>query len=293
MSETCEELRRRQKWMQAVVTHPGGIFAGLTADAARRSIDVAPDDLERTLTRSRKLSALQRLAIYGRGYHLRLLECFQAEYPCLRNALGDELFNQFVADYLQCHPPTSYTLQKLAAEFPGHLAATRPNADAPVESREIWPDFIVELASLEREFMEVYDGEGVENRSTVTARHISEIDSSQLPTLRFVLSPCVRLLRFRFPVVRYFRSFRHGEHAEFPELQESFLVITRQDFVVRFHEQTTTAFRLLSSLQANRTVSEATLEATGAQLEKAPDATRKIRERLQRFADVGIFLRIA
>src|SRR6516162_5491651 len=122
------DLDRLQRWLQSVITHPGGVAAGVASDEARRLIDVAPADAGRVVTRSRALTALERLEIYHRAYHARLLECLREEFPVLEHALGRDVFDQFALGYLQKYPSHSYTLNQLGTCFPQFLAESRPPA---------------------------------------------------------------------------------------------------------------------------------------------------------------------
>ncbi len=129
MSESRHTLDELQRWMQAVVTHPRGVAAGIESDQAREQIALVSDQAERVITRSKALSPLERLNIYNQAYFARLLECLRHEYSVLAAALGEELFDAFAVGFLESHPSTSYTLELLGmADFPEHLAATRASA---------------------------------------------------------------------------------------------------------------------------------------------------------------------
>ncbi|HKY04448.1 MAG TPA: DNA-binding domain-containing protein, partial [Blastocatellia bacterium] len=104
---TDSRLRELQQWMQAVITNQDRTSAHLLASEA---------------VRTDGLAAAERLAIYSRSYQVRLLQCFQAIFPALRHALGDDIFARFVCDFLSYHPPTSYSLNQIADAFPQHLS---------------------------------------------------------------------------------------------------------------------------------------------------------------------------
>lgn len=70
----ASQLDRIERWMQAVVMHPGGAAQGLATVKARAYLPQAARDLESVVTRSKQLSALARLGIYAEMYYLRLLE---------------------------------------------------------------------------------------------------------------------------------------------------------------------------------------------------------------------------
>ena len=60
-----EELGRLQRWLQAVITHPDGVGAGITSSAASKFLVVAHNDVERIILPSSQMSSLERLQIYA------------------------------------------------------------------------------------------------------------------------------------------------------------------------------------------------------------------------------------
>jgi hypothetical protein len=258
MNDKTSELSRIERWMQTVIMHPGGIHQGIASENARRHIDVRPDQVESIVTRSSALAAGDRLAIYSRAYRARLLDCLRAEFPVLLHALGTELFDQFAFDYLERHPSRSYTLARLGERFPGYLADTRPDRDAPTDSRESWPDFIIDLATLEREFSEVFDGPGVEGQPVVTESEVSELlNSAGWPEATLVTVPCLRLLTFRYPVNNYFVAARRNENPELPGPALTLLAVTRRDYTVYLYELQREQYELLSALIAGESLERA------------------------------------
>lgn len=232
-------LRARQQWFQAVITHPQGVRAGMASEAARRHVGTT--DPEAVVTRSQALPAARRLAIYAHAYEARLLECFRAEYPGLRHALGDEVFTGFVADFLAAYPPRSYTLHDLADRFPAHLAATAPPG-------EEWPGFVVDLATLERTFVEVFDGpgrEGQPDHRPAVARALAAGDWSAVRP-----APDLRVLALRFPVGAYLADVRRGGEPALPAAAASFVAVHRQDYTVRLHELDREGHELLTAALA-------------------------------------------
>ena len=154
------DLGRLERWLREVITHANGPAAGAACASARRQLEVPPDQLQLVIAPSSRLSAAQRLALYQRSYHARLLEAIRAPYPGLRHMLGSELFDDFALEYIHARPSRSYTLRTLAARLPDYLAATRPDAGADAES---WVDLMIDLARLEVVVAEVYDGHGAED----------------------------------------------------------------------------------------------------------------------------------
>jgi hypothetical protein len=290
MSDKTLDLSRVEQWMQTVIMHPEGIQKGIASEDARQHIDVRPDEIENVVTRSKALTAADRLAIYSRAYHARLLECLRAEFPVLLHALGTELFDQFAFDYLEMHPSQTYTLARLGERFPGYLADTRPDRDAPQDSRESWPDFIIDLATLEREFSEVFDGPGVEGQPLVAESQVSELlESARWPEARLVTVPCLRLLTFRYPVNGYFVAARRNENPDLPEPALTFLAVTRRDYSVFLYELSREQYELLSALIAGESVAQAINRAAAATGGDRDALAANLHEWLNSWAAVGFF----
>jgi hypothetical protein len=246
-----------QRWMQAVIMHPDGVDAGLASDAARRHLDVAPRDIEHVISRSQAQTSVERLSIYANAYYARLLECLGEEFPVLRQTLGDETFNGFAFDYLQSYPSQSYTLGKLGENFTRYLAETRPAEDESSDVPTNWPEFLIDLATLEWTFSQVFDGPGVEHETLPTSEQLQAIDAQQWPGARLEVVPCLKLLALQFPVNAYYTAIRRSESPSIPDPAPSWVAITRREFIVRRHELNQRQFELLSALAAGETVGTA------------------------------------
>jgi hypothetical protein len=251
------ELGRIQRMMQAAVTRPAGDGLGAGRGPGRGGRGAGIEMLEGVVAPSSTLSGPERLAIYHKSYHARLLQCFQAMFPALLQALGEDLFNRFALDYLQAHPPRSYTLSRLGDDFPAHLAETRPDAGAAPAERESWPDFIINLAELELAFMKVYDGPGVEGRQLLSGRHVLALPTDSLLDARPALVPCLRLFAFRYPVSAYLLAARRGERPALPSPKDNFAVVTRRDYRVVIYEVSRGEHALLHDLDGRRTLGQA------------------------------------
>jgi hypothetical protein len=258
------DLETLQRWMQTVLMHPDG---PLSDEAA----------VERLLTPSRRLTAAERLAVYHNAYHMRLLECLREEFPILRQTLGEETFDAFAYGYLHNYPSRSYTLTQLGARFASFLADT-----CPVDAGR-WEEFLIDLATLEWTFSEVFDGPGIEGQplfdpATITAEYWLQT--------RLTLAPCLRLLRLRSPVQEYYAALRSGEEPLPPESADTFLAVTRHDYIVRHYPLHPAEFALLHALAAGRTVAAA-LEEAAPRLANDANAATLLGSWFQRWAANG------
>lgn len=279
-------LERVQRWMQAVVTHPEGVGAGVLSDDARRSIDVEPSTVESIVKPSSTLTSAERLAIYSHAYHARLLQCFRETFPALLFALGEELFGRFALDYLKSHTPRSYTLDNLADAFTQHLSETRPDAG----ERETWVDFIIELATLEHAFAKVYDGPGLEGRKTPRAEEIQARGKKRFMELCPAHAPSLRLFAFSHPVHTYMLAARGGERPDVPGPTETFVAMNRRDYSVFIYELNATQYSFLEALDGRRSIGEALDKAAPHGRRKARVTT--VREWIREWAGRGFFEKV-
>jgi putative DNA-binding protein len=257
--DSCS-LSQLQRWMQSVIKHPAGIEAGANSESAHTALGGAVDELDDVICRSQRLSSVDRLRVYGNAYFARLLECLRAEFPAMVKALGEEAFDGLAFGYLLEHPSQSYTLSRLAAALPGHLARTRPAREADDDANSPdFADFLIDLAILERTYSEVFDGPGPEQSHPLKPSDLEGLSVEQFAESRLVLHDCVRLLSLRFPVHEYATAIRHGEEADFPEGRPTSLVVTRRDYIVRRFEVSPSQFELLAALQRGSSVGEALL----------------------------------
>ena len=237
-------LDRIQKWMQASVMHPEGVVEGMRSPEARAAIDAGA--AEEVVTRSKALTAAERLAIYGNAYYARLLECMREEYPATAHALGAETFDAFAAAYLQHYPSRSYTLCRLGANFPRFLAESRPPREEG-EPEVSWPEFLADLAAFEWAFSEVFDGPGAEGKEMLDEAKVRAVPPERWPEARLSPVPCLRLIAFRFPVQDYYAQVREEKEPSVPPPAETYLALTRRHFVVHPCTLSAPEYRLLSA----------------------------------------------
>jgi len=253
-----------QRWFQAVVTHPEGVRCGAASPEAQELIRLNRGELEAVVRRSRNLTAAERLSIYANAYYARLLECLGACFPVLKRALGDEVFDSFAFEYLQRYPSRSYTLDRLGENFARFLDETRPEREtAGVD----WPDFLVDLATLEWTIAKVFDGPGVEGQPLLTPEALQSFPAERFAETRLTPVVCLRLLFFRYPVNAYFtvaRQAEEGEEIPIPEPADERVAILRRDFIVRRYPLNAAQYVLLERIHAGATVGEAITSAAAA-----------------------------
>lgn len=209
MSGAPAALESVQQWMHEALAFP------------RR---VERDAVDRLFAASPSLTAADGLAIYQRGYFLRIAACMREQFPALCHALGAPLFDDFVADYIRERPPASHTLYDLGRRFPAFLEESRPDRDLPPGKHETWIDFMVDLARFERAVFAMFDAPGHEGRAFA---------DPATPDGRLRLQPCFALDAYRFPVHLYYHAVRQNQPAPLPPARTSFAALVRTDYVTR------------------------------------------------------------
>lgn len=238
--------------MLSVITHPDGVAVGAGSEEAQRWIPGDRDEVDRVVTRSKAMTAMERLAIYGNSYYARLIECIGDVYPVLKRTLGDEIFDGFAFGYLQDYPSQTYTLNLLGDRFVEYLQKSRPEEDGG------WADFLIDLAQLEWEIYEIFDGPGVEKEPPFEFPLLEEANDPL--ALKIEMPPCFRLLEFSFPVNQHYTAVRQTEgelELPLPEANPHFVALSRRDFIVRRYPLSRGQFVLLQALRNGQTLGEA------------------------------------
>ncbi|HZF16528.1 MAG TPA: DNA-binding domain-containing protein [Steroidobacteraceae bacterium] len=230
-------LDRLERWMQAVVMHPGGAASGISAAGARGLLPEAVRDLETVVTRSKQLTALDRLGIYAEMYSVRLVEVLTAEYPTTRGILGNEAFERGCRAFIARHPSTERTLQALSAGFPQflkrHLQGRR-NARLAVD-----------VARIERAMEEVFDAQRAEPLAFEVLR---KIPPDRWGVLRLKLTPALRLLKLECDADGYMTAVRSRRSRPATRARPSFVIVYRHNFRAWRLPVSREQFRLLEAL---------------------------------------------
>jgi hypothetical protein len=231
------QLDRLERWLQAVVMHPQGAERGLMAPGARGLMPNAARDLEAVVTRSQRLTALDRLGIYAEMYYLRLVEVLTAEYPTTRTVLGADRFDQACRAFIARHPSTQRTLQSLSVDFPKFLKRYlrgRKNARLAVD-----------VARVERAMEEVFDAPRVEPLGFVT---LKKIPPGRWGDVRLTLTPALRLLALDCPADAHMTAIRSRRRVRAPGARPSFVIVYRHNLRAWRMTVTREQFQLLELL---------------------------------------------
>jgi Putative DNA-binding domain len=223
-----------QKWMQAVVVHPGTTAAALRSPAARRLLPAR--GIQTVLLPSPTLSPAERIAVYQEMYPLRMYDALAADYPGLEHFLG-ERFRDFVVAYTAAYPSRGYTLNRLGDKVPSFLANQRRFFPRP---------FLVDLARLELALTEAFDEREAQ---PLDAPAFEAIPQSKLAKSRLVPVPSLRLLKLDWNASAYLDSVRDENHNHpKPRREASCVVAFRRKYAIYRMPVSGAAFRVLKDI---------------------------------------------
>ena len=265
MSGDATTLELVQRWMH---------------DALIRPDEEAGEMAGRLLAPSPRLSPAAGLAIYQRGYFLRIASCMREQFPALCHALGEALFDDFVADYIRECPPESHTLYDLGRRFPPYLAYNRPDRD--LDERESWIDFMIDLADFERQVFAMFDAPGHEG---LPFADLTTADA------RLRLQPCFALGAYRFPVASYYHAVRQQQQPGLPPADRQYVALVRTDYVTRTIPLNVAEHHFLQAMADGADV-DAALAAVARHFALPPDGVREnwTHSARPRWIDGGLFV---
>ncbi len=265
-------MRQEQIWFaRAIMTPEAGQAAASEVEA------------NGVLTAGPRLHAIDRLEIYRRSYHARLLECLADDYPVLAHALGGAQFEDLCRGFIERHPSEGPNLNFFGRGFEKFCL---DEATPPFPLRR----FSADLAKLEWAIVEVIHAPSSE---PLTIEGLREVPIDAWASARLVHNSAFRLLSFENPVNAYFQAFRDGKNPEVPGAHRSATVVYRSGATVWRMDLTGPMFEVLSALVAGETlgVSLSRAESTFDDVE-ASQAADRVAYWFREWVASGLFVRV-
>jgi hypothetical protein len=168
-----------------------------------------------------KVSANERMEIYGDAYRWRLVEALESNYPMLANYLGDDEFSGLALEYIDAHPSTYRSVRWFGDRFAEFIAEHYSENT-----------LIIEFAELEWVFSLVFDAP---DAAILSMHDFSKIEADKWPTLCLKMHPSVHRLDFQWNVVEIWESLMNEAECPEPNMHESTQawIFWRKDFILR------------------------------------------------------------
>lgn len=125
-------------------------------------------------------SAAERFKVYTDAYRLRLIEALGADFPALKNCLGDEGFYALGRAYTDASPSNQFSVRWFGRHLSQFLAKTMPYSEQPG---------LKELAIFEWALSEAFDAA---ESNLVDYLQLAEIDPVYWPSLKLHFHPSLR-----------------------------------------------------------------------------------------------------
>jgi hypothetical protein len=269
------DLRTSQRWLLDVVAHPDGVPAGLEAAA----VHLGTTHPRTLIAPGPHLSPEDQLHVYAYMYFERQLEVLDHELPTTRFLLGPDPFRALVRAYLQVHPSTHPSLDRLGHAFADFLAG-QPD-ELPHR------DLAVSLARVERVMDELLDDP---YDPLATPEQFEAVPASSWAELRLVPVRALRLLALSHPVRRFMDAHRDRAYLQAPAAAPTWAAVFRgRDDVIWRAEWPRERFELLARLQAGATLGEALQAVVTAPWADGAAVGRQVRGWFRSWMEDGIF----
>jgi hypothetical protein len=261
-----------QRWLQAVIVHPGPVDEALAAREAASL--VAPGRTDAVVRPSASLTAAERVGVYHGMYLGRMREALESDYPGLARFLGPEAWHRLVAAYVRAHPSRSYTLNVLGRDLPRFVRAARVPR----------PALCHDLARLEWAVAEVFDAP---ETPSLTERDLAAVAPGEWERARLRPVAALRLAVLGHDAGALLDAVREGRRRLPPVRRRRHrVVVYRRSYAVFRRELKAPAFAFLGDLVEGVRVREAVARAAARRPRlHADDVFRLFRD----WSSMGLF----
>jgi Putative DNA-binding domain len=129
-----------------------------------------------------KVSAAERFGVYTEAYRLRLIEALAADYPALKEWLGDAAFDSLGRAYADACPSPHFSIRWFGSRLPRFLAESAPYDSQP---------HLQELAAFEWALSEAFDAA---DEAAVTQEQLAALEPERWPMLTLRFHPSLRCI---------------------------------------------------------------------------------------------------
>jgi hypothetical protein len=259
-----------QRWFATLMMAPGEVRDALPQAASVSGLSdelltCDDDDLARVLTHGPRSTASDRLNVYRQSYFARLIECVADDYPALQYMLGEDGFAELAQAYVEKYPSRNPNLNYYSRHLATFLRESQPPTSQP---RELCAD----LAELEWAMVEVLHAPAAE---AIDLAHLQTYPFEKWASACFHRADTARILRFAYPVNRFYQAFRNDEGPAAPEAGTSATAVYRQGQTIWRMDLTPGMCGLLETLFGGASLGEA---LGTLQLPEDPAAMTKLLE---------------
>lgn len=186
-------------------------------------------------------AAVERLQIYSKGYLLRLAECLAQDYPVLRQWLGEEAFDQLVANYLAAYPSQHFSIRYVGQVLAQFLTEQQPYAAQPELAEFAQFEWAIGLAT------------DAADANVLTQDDLMAVAPEQWANLQLALHPSIQTLKLHYNISAIWQTV--SEQQEVPKLhyqeQPTIWLIWRNDLTAYYRSINEAEQAFLTGIQQN------------------------------------------
>jgi hypothetical protein len=134
-------------------------------------------------------SSPKRFAVYRNNVVVGLTEALKDAFPAVHRIVGTEFFQAMARAYVVTEPPRTPILLDYGAGFPDFIRQFEPATSPP---------YLADVASIERAWTEAYHSP---EAAPLDPAAFTAVGRDQLPEIRLLLHPSVRVVRSQFPAL--------------------------------------------------------------------------------------------
>jgi hypothetical protein len=134
-------------------------------------------------------SSPKRFAVYRNNVVAGLTETLKDAFPAVRRIVGADFFQAMARAYVVTEPPQTPILLDYGAGFPDFIRQFEPAATLP---------YLADVAHIERAWTEAYHSP---EAAALDPAAFMALEPYQLPEIRLLLHPSVRVVRSQFPAL--------------------------------------------------------------------------------------------
>lgn len=190
----------------------------------------------------------RRYAVYRNNVTVGLVRAMEANFPAIRQLLGETYFTGLSRAFVQAHPPASPLLFHYGDHFAAFLSAQEDLAQYP---------YLADVARLEQLWRRAYHAADAKPLAREALAHLGTED---LMTARFRLHPAAALLSSRYAVYAIFSANRGSAGVVAAAARAECVLVTRPRFDVEVRLISLAEYAFLRSLAEKATLAEAAEE---------------------------------
>jgi hypothetical protein len=232
-----------QRWMQAVLIHPGTDEEAFASESAQT--EISETESQNFVLPSKSLSSRERIGIYREMYFLRLHDAIKMDYEAVCHFMGDDSFRDLIQEYVQAYPSRSFNMNRLSDNLPEYIRSV-----ARIQSR----DFLYDLSRLELAIAQIMDAE---QSPVLTRDEMADVPIEEWERARLKPIEAFRLLSFQYPVNAYLQSIWSDGPAPKTRRKDSWVVVYRNNYTVWRAELSHPGHDLLEAIVSGMPIGEA------------------------------------